>query len=175
MRLGHIGIYVADFERMLSFYQSVFGFIVTDSARNEARSLAFLTTDPTSHHQLVLFSGRPANTVSAHLINQISFQVSELSELQAIYHALVEAGTQEMEPITHGTAWSVYFRDPEGNRVEAYVETPWYITQPHRTPIDFTKPVSQIYAMTEEVCRRDPSFQMMQDWRAGLMRKLAKR
>ncbi|MDR3512746.1 MAG: VOC family protein [Caulobacteraceae bacterium] len=165
MQLGHVGIYVSDFDTMLSFYQSAFGFVVTDSVRSEQRALAFLTRDASSHHQFVLFTGRPEGVVSSHLINQISFKLDKLSELQKTYFRLIEAGAQEIDPITHGTAWSVYFRDPEGNRLEVYVETPWYITQPHRTPIDLTKPIDQIYAETEALCRMNPSFQPMRDWR----------
>jgi len=25
----------------------------------------------------------------------------------------------------HGNSWSVYFRDPEGNRIETFGQTPW--------------------------------------------------
>ena len=32
--------------------------------------------------------------------------------------------------MNHGNAWSVYFRDPEGNRIEIFCDTEWYIEQP---------------------------------------------
>ena len=162
MEIGHVGLYVRDFDRMLAFYQSVFGFAVTDIARNDQRSIVFLTGDPTSHHQLVLATGRPDS--EQHLINQLSFRLKSLAELRRVYSHLVDAGITNLEPLTHGIAWSVYLADPEGNRIEAYVDTPWYITQPHRTPIDLAASEEQIYALTEDLCRKAPGFMPLDLW-----------
>ena len=162
MEIGHVGLYVRDFDRMLAFYQSVYGFAVTDIARNEKRSIVFLTAFPSSHHQLVLATGRPES--EQHLINQLSFRLNSLAELRRVYQRLVEAGIPNLEPLTHGIAWSVYFADPEGNRIEAYVDTPWYITQPHRTTIDLSASEEDIYAFTEELCRNAPGFKPMDLW-----------
>jgi len=73
MEVGHVGLYVTDFDRMLEFYQRIFGFAITDEARNDKRSIVFLTADPTSHHQLVLVTGRPES--EQHLMNQLSFRL----------------------------------------------------------------------------------------------------
>jgi len=162
MEIGHVGLYVRDFDTMLAFYQSVFGFAITDIARNEKRSIVFLTADPTSHHQLVLATGRP--DTEQHLINQLSFRLKTLAELRRVYQHLVEAGIANLEPLTHGIAWSVYFPDPEGNRVEAYVDTPWYITQPHRTTIDLAASEDEIFALTEQLCRNAPGFKPVDQW-----------
>jgi catechol 2,3-dioxygenase len=40
---------------------------------------------------------------------------------------------------THGNAMSIYFRDPEGNRLEVFMDTPWYCEQPLREPIDLDR------------------------------------
>lgn len=162
MEIGHVGLYVRDFDRMLAFYQQVFGFAVTDIARNEKRSIVFLTADPTSHHQLVLATGRPDS--EQHLINQLSFRLKTLAELRRVYKNLVDAGIGNLEPLTHGIAWSVYFPDPEGNRIEAYVDTPWYITQPHRTTIDLSASEQDIFALTENLCRNAPGFMPVDQW-----------
>jgi catechol 2,3-dioxygenase-like lactoylglutathione lyase family enzyme len=34
MEIGHIGLYVRDFDKMLDFYWGVFGFAITDIDRN---------------------------------------------------------------------------------------------------------------------------------------------
>ncbi|NKJ44799.1 VOC family protein [Novosphingobium sp. SG720] len=162
MEIGHIGLYVKDFDRMLAFYQGAFGFAVTDIARSDARSIVFLTADRTSHHQLVLVTGRPDG--EQHLINQLSFRLKTLGELRRVYRYLVDNNVAKLEPLTHGIAWSVYFADPEGNRVEAYTDTPWYITQPYRTPIDLLDSEEDIYAETEALCRAAPGFKPMADW-----------
>ena len=32
----------------------------------------------------------------------------------------------------------MYFLDPEGNRLEFFCDTPWYVEQPHRVALDFS-------------------------------------
>ncbi len=53
-------------------------------------------------------------------INQISFRVPGLEELRQYYPWLVKEGVKKLDPRNHGNAWSIYFADPEGNRVELY-------------------------------------------------------
>lgn len=170
MEIGHIGLYVRDFDKMLAFYQGVFGFVITDESRNDKRSIVFLTKDPTSHHQFVLATGRP--DAEQHLLNQVSFRLKTLGELRRVYKYLVDNKVPNLEPLTHGIAWSVYFPDPEGNRIEAYVDTPWYITQPHRTVIDLLASEAEIYAQTEEICGKAPGFQPMAEWSETIARNI---
>lgn len=164
MDLGHVGIHVRDFEAMLGFYQRVFGFVVSDIKRGAQRSIAFLTSEPDIHHQLVLASGRDPDDRSR-VINQISFRVSSLAELKRIGAALEREAVEEVDVITHGTAWSIYFRDPEGNRAEAFVDTPWYVDQPFRAPIDLNRPEETLRRETEALCRAQPGFQSIEEWR----------
>lgn len=170
MEIGHVGLFVSDFDTMLDFYQRLFGFTVTDIVRGDARSIVFLTADPTSHHQLVLVTGRPES--EQHLVNQLSFRLKSLAELRRVYKQLVDDGVERLEPLTHGIAWSVYFPDPDGNRVEAYVDTPWYITQPHRTTIDLLAPEEDIVAETEALCRAAPGFKPMDIWSQDVARAI---
>jgi len=46
MDLGHVGIFVRDFDGMLGFYQRVFGFVISDIKRTAGRSIVFLTSQP---------------------------------------------------------------------------------------------------------------------------------
>ena len=170
MEIGHVGLYVTDFDRMLAFYLRVFGFAITDRDTNAKRTIAFLTADPTSHHQLVLVTGRPES--EQHLVNQLSFRLKTLAELRRVYKKLLDDGVPNLEPLTHGIAWSVYFPDPDGNRVEAYVDTPWYITQPHRTTIDLLAPEEDIYAQTEALCRNAPGFTPFAQWSAPVAQRI---
>lgn len=39
-------------------------------------------------------------------------------------HEMQSAG---VAPRNHGNAWSIYFADPEGNRIELYTPSPWYV------------------------------------------------
>lgn len=169
MKLSHVGIVVIDFDRMVEFYKGAFGLVVSDGVPGR---LAFMTTQIEDHHQIVLEAGRPEGIRSRDLLNQVSFQLDSLEDLRSAYQRVVALGATEVSPVTHGNAWGLYFKDPEGNRLEMFVETPWYISQPHLTVIDLTKPASQIYAETEALCRADPSFITIEEWREKTRPKL---
>lgn len=163
MEVGHVGLFVRDLDRMCEFYIKYFGFAVTDELRKPERSIIFLTTDPTSHHQLVLVTGRPDGE-GPKLMNQLSFRLKTLGELRRVYARLVEDNVPGLDPVTHGIAWSVYLPDPEGNRIEAYVDTPWYMTQPFRTKIDLTKSEAELVSETEALCKELPGFEPVSSW-----------
>ena len=170
MDLGHVGIHVRDFEGMLAFYQRVFGFVISDIKRGADRSIVFLTSQPDIHHQFVLASGRDPDDQSR-VINQISFRVASLAELKRIGAALKGESLKDLDVITHGNAWSIYFRDPEGNRMEAFVDTPWYIDQPFRAPINLDQPEEALRQDTEALCRAQPGFKSYEEWRRDLVRR----
>jgi catechol-2,3-dioxygenase len=170
MDLQHVGIHVRDFEAMLGFYQRVFGFVISDIKRRADRSIVFLTSQPDVHHQFVLASGRDLNDQSR-VINQISFRVANLSELKRIGAAIKRESLHDVDVITHGIAWSIYFRDPEGNRMEAFVDTPWYIDQPFRAPIDLDQPEEALRRDTEMLCRAQPGFKSVEEWQRELARR----
>lgn len=170
MDLGHVGIHVCDFELMLGFYRRVFGFVISDIKRGESRSIAFLTSEPTVHHQLVLATGRDPDDRSR-VINQISFRVNTLDDLRRVHEALKKETVSDMQVITHGNAWSVYFRDPEGNRAEVFVDTPWYVNQPFRSPIDLSKSDEELRRDTENLCRAQPGFQSLASYTETLVQR----
>ena len=58
--------------------------------------------------------------------------------------------------------------DPDGNTVEVYVNTPWYIPQPGNVPLDLNQPDEVIEAETRARCLADPAYQSMADWGADL-------
>ena len=172
LRFSHVGLYVTDMAPMVDFYGRVLGFAVTDRGRLGAATLTFLSRDPGEHHQIVLVEGRPSG-LADRIVNQVSFRVDTLKELQRFYRRLCEEGVRELAPVTHGNAWSVYFRDPEGNRIEVFAETDWHVTQPVREPIDLDRPEDEIRRETEAFCRARPGFRPMAEWRAEVARRIA--
>ncbi len=173
---SHVGIYVSDLAAMEAFYTDLFGFIVTDRGRLDTPrgpvELVFLSRDPAEHHQVVLASGRPKD-VAFNVINQLSFRVGGLADLRAL-HAKVATDPRvtEVAPVTHGNAVSVYFRDPEGNRIELFFDTPWYVTQPLREPIDLLLPDDALMAELEARARKLPGFRPHAEWRAEMARRM---
>lgn len=167
---SHMGFYVRDLEKMARFYKSVLGFTETDRGDLGPVQLVFLSRNPAEHHQVVLATGRPQD-LSFSVINQISFRVPDLGTLRAVLaRALADGGASDIQPATHGNAVSVYLRDPEGNRIEIFMDTPWYCEQPLREPISLDQPDEAILARAEAIARNRPRFQSRAQWQASMAR-----
>ena len=168
LKLSHMGFYVRDLERMARFYREVLGFTETDRGSLGPVQLIFLSRDPTEHHQLVLASGRPQDSIYS-VINQLSFRVPDLPTLKYVYaRALAEPDVSDMQPATHGNAISIYFRDPEGHRIEIFLDTPWYCEQPLREPADMSQSNEDILAHSERLARSRPKFRAQEVWQHEL-------
>ena len=174
-QLKHLGIYVDDIERMERFYTSVFGLVVSDRGvvpRLGNRKIVFLSAAPDAHHQVVLVSGKdPASKPS--VVFQMSFHVQKLDELREIRSRLAREGVTEVTAIDHGNAWSIYASDPEGNGLEAYLDSPWHVAQPHGRAFDLSLPDEKIFANTEAAVRKDPTFAERSAWIGEMSRRLS--
>jgi catechol 2,3-dioxygenase-like lactoylglutathione lyase family enzyme len=173
LTLSHVGIHVTDIARMVDFYTGFLGFAVSD--RGPARGggeIVFLTRDPREHHQLVLASGRPAE-LPYNIVNQLSFRVDSLETLRELYHGLKNEPVVDLGPVTHGNALSIYFHDPEKNRVEILVGTPWYVPQPCRLAVDLSLPDDQLWSELEKHARSLPGFKPRKVWAKEIEQKIA--
>lgn len=171
LQLSHLGFYVTDLPRMAAFYMRALRFTQTDSGDLGAVRLVFLSRDPREHHQIVLASGRPADA-GFNPINQLSFRVDALATLRTYRSRLIAEGATDMQSVTHGNAVSVYCRDPEGNRIEIFIDTPWYCTQPLREPVDLGLSDEDIMAKAEAIARRYPNFMGREQWQSGVARRM---
>ncbi len=174
-QLKHLGIYVDDMERMKQFYARVFGLVVSDTGtvpRLGNRAIVFMSGAADAHHQLVLVGGKdPASGPS--VVFQMSFHLQTLDDLREIRDRLIAEGAPHVTTIDHGNAWSIYASDPEGNGLEAYLDTPWHVAQPHGRPFDLSQSNEAIHAMTEAAVRQDPTFRERQAWIGEMTKKLA--
>jgi catechol-2,3-dioxygenase len=182
LRFSHFGVSVQDIDAMERFYGDLLGFSVTDRGEALGFKLVFLSRSPEDHHQIVLATGKPAgippNTINpmfGPVINQISFWVDGLSELRRLHHTLVDAGVKPITPINHGIAWSLYFPDPEGNNLECFVDTPWYMQQPCAEPLDLSMDDETLLKVTHDLCRRSRGYRPYADWRAEIAARMAAR
>ncbi len=162
---SHFGIFVTDLERMVAFYTEVFDLTVTDRGEGKTfkNTLVFTSASPDQHHQLVLASGRPAEATFS-TVMQISFLVPSIQHLRDIWKKAEAHGATDIRGLNHGNALSVYMLDPEGNTVEIYVDTPFYVAQPHGDPLDLTKSDEALLRETEAICRSDPTFKPVAQW-----------
>ena len=174
LALSHVGYLVTDMNKMVDFYTRVLKFVVSDRGdREQNGAIVFMTRNPSEHHQLVFATGRPAD-LSFSIVQQISFRVDSLATLRELYHAVQKEPIQKMlGPVTHGNALSVYFLDPEGNRVELLIDTPWYVPQPHRLVVDIEQTDDQLWGSIEKHCRETPGFKPVEEWRAEITKKIA--
>lgn len=166
---SHMGFYVRDLERMARFYKEVLCFTETDRGDLGAVQLVFLSRNPAEHHQVVLATGRPTD-LSFSVINQISFRVPDLATLRLVRdRVVIDPDVTDLLCATHGNAVSIYFRDPEGNRIEVFMDSPWYCEQPLREPIDLDQSDEDIMARTEAIARSRPRFQSRAEWQSKMV------
>lgn len=171
-RLSHVGLYVSDVAKMIGFYTDVLGFVVSDAATDGR--ITFLSRNPSDHHQIVLVRGRATGT-EIPMVQQVSFNVGTLANVQRAWRKVRDAGCQGLRPVSHGNAWSIYFQDPEGNQVEMFCDTPWYVPQPCAFKIDLDKDEDEIFHETEAYCRDQPGFKPIEEWRAEIGQRIAEK
>ena len=174
--VSHFGISCLDFPRMLDFYTRVLGLTVADMGGIESgggTDLAFLTTDPREHHQLVLASNRRDQVVETSSVIggsigsnvfQVSFRVRDLDTLRQLAGRLSAEGITDQNAISHGNSWSLYLRDPEGNALEFFVDAPWYVAQPCAEPLDLDQSDEEILAETERYCLAQEEVLPYAEW-----------
>jgi catechol 2,3-dioxygenase len=172
LSIDHFGIYVVDLDKMVEFYERVMGFTLTDRGLTPSGTeMAFMSRSPDKHHQIVLAGGRPKDTPSQ--INQISFRVETLSDLRNFNSTLQEEGSiDSLIQTTHGVSWSLYFNDPEGNRTEIFVETPWYTPAPRGMSLNLELSDQEIFDMTEKMLSVHPEFKTRANWRENAAERM---
>jgi len=105
---NHIALHAFDPEAQAKFYQECLGFVETDRGILPGGvTIIFMSRDPKDHHQVVFASGRTSPR-DAVLINQISFLMDSLEDLQALgKHVRADGRASDFDPVNHGNAWSL--------------------------------------------------------------------
>jgi len=159
--LSHMALFVRDVERMIDFYGRVLGLNVSDGRKREAGAsrgdseIVFLSNDPQIHQQMQL-STNLFSDGECNVVHQVSFRLGGLNELREVARRIVEEtqmDLNQLDQLDHGNAWSLYFRDPEGNMLELYVDTPWQVEHPFAQQFDVMQPDDVILATTYERVR----------------------
>ena len=143
-RLGHVGLFVTDVEKMAEFYSGFLGMTITD--RDERR--IFLSTRPQEeHHELLLARNADRHTDP----QQLSFVVDSLADLRTFDAQILERGYAIDHISNHGNAFGCYFRDPEDNRVEVYWHTGIEWPQPFSQPVDLSLSEEELHGVLDEM------------------------
>ena len=120
-RLGHLVLKVRDAQASKEFYVKAFGLKVASESPDGR--MVFLSVGD-DHHDLALFQRDLAGDSSRADqpgLEHFAFRLESFEALQAAYEEWKSQG-YEPDPILHHVTHSVYVLDPDGNRVELYVD-----------------------------------------------------
>lgn len=116
-RVGHLVLNVKDVEACTKFYTDVLGFDI--AVQRPDGSATFLTCGE-MHHDVALFKA-PVGAERGELgLNHFAVEMENQEALSEFYHRLKDKGVPIDRTTDHGMTGSVYFSDPEGNRIEYY-------------------------------------------------------
>ncbi len=119
-RVGHLVLNVRDVEVSERFYTELLGFQV--AMKMQQPHATFLTCGKI-HHDLALFQApQGAEPVKAGQLglNHFAVQIADLDELKELYQVLKDNGVQVDRAVDHNVTASLYFFDPDGNRIEFF-------------------------------------------------------
>ncbi len=117
-RVGHLVLNVKDLDASTKFYTDVLGFEISLS-----RPTGTFLTCGKIHHDLALFQapeGALPVTEGQLGLNHFAVQVADLDDLKDVYQELKASGANLDRNTDHGMTSSIYFFDPDGNRIEFF-------------------------------------------------------
>lgn len=123
-KFAHVVYRSRRFEKMLEWYQTVFGARV----QYQNPGLAFLTYDD-EHHRFAIANMslfQPESTETDRQgsigVDHVAYTYASLSDLLETYARLKEHGIKPYWCIHHGITVSLYYADPDGNQMEFQVD-----------------------------------------------------
>jgi catechol-2,3-dioxygenase len=115
-KLAHVVLRVRDMAPMREWYRTLLQAEVTQ----DAGVICFLTYDD-EHHRIALLAlpGLAERGDGMRVgLDHVAFTYASIGDLLHTYERLRDAGITPFWPINHGVTVSMYYRDPEGNRIE---------------------------------------------------------
>jgi len=125
-KLAHVVFKTPRIAEMIDWYTTVLDAVVVFADKR----IAFLTYDQ-EHHRIALIKvPRPLRIPGAvwkvHRkffgVDHIAFTYEGLADLIATHRRLADAGIEPVWCINHGPTTSMYYEDPDGNRIELQVD-----------------------------------------------------
>ena len=119
VQLAHVVRRTSRFQEMLEWYQVALGAKIVHADA----MLAFLTYD-SEHHRIAIVNlpGLEEQAAKAAGTDHIAFAYADLGDLLYTYRRLKRHGIEPFWCINHGPTTSMYYKDPDRNRVEFQVD-----------------------------------------------------
>ena len=118
-KFAHAVLRTTRLNEMREWYRAVLGARVVF----QTPMLAFMTYDD-EHHRLALaaFPGTVERPPRSAGLDHLAYTYANLGDLVATYERLKAAGITPVVNINHGMTTSMYYRDPDGNKVELQID-----------------------------------------------------
>jgi catechol-2,3-dioxygenase len=119
-QLAHVVRRTSRFEELVRWYCTVLGAEVVHSDG----MLAFLTYDE-EHHRIAIagIPGLPEQPAMTAGTDHIAFTYADLGDLLQTFKRLKAVGIEPYWCINHGPTTSLYYKDPDGSKVELQVDS----------------------------------------------------
>jgi catechol 2,3-dioxygenase-like lactoylglutathione lyase family enzyme len=118
-KFAHAVLRTNKFKQMVDWYKTVLQAKIVF----ENQMLAFMTYDD-EHHRVAIAAlpGIQDRAPRSAGLDHLAYTYSSLGDLVATYERLKAVGITPVVPINHGVTLSMYYRDPDGNKVELQIE-----------------------------------------------------
>lgn len=123
-RIGHVNLYISDYERSLAFYRDIVG--LHDGWTRPKIGGAFLNNGA-SHHDIGFLPWHSAErrvAVDGPGLNHLAFDVGTEARIVTGFRSAVEEGYEFLAAADHIVSKSLYCLTPDRVQLELYADTP---------------------------------------------------
>lgn len=128
--IDHVELFVSDLDEAVHWYGETFGFTPVKKYSEWVGNGPFMIAANDDSTMIALFEGDAQGSHPSRGLHRLAFQtdaegfIEFVEDSESAIDVYDEYGSRisELEPVDHDLTYSVYFRDPFGNRLEVTTE-----------------------------------------------------